>query len=68
MSYLKALKITKKEDKVRGYSFREANDKIELIESVKTNMIEAGGVQRNMPFSTDNYKVTVNPEKQQMKI
>jgi len=61
------LKITKKEDYKRSYSIVEATDKNNLIESVKTNLIE-NGLQRRVPFSNDNYQVTVDAEKQQLKI
>ena len=38
-----------------------------MIESVKNNLIE-NGMQRRGPLSNDNYQVTVDADKQQMKI
>ena len=69
-SYLKILKIDKNEEVMerdRGYSFAEENDKQDLIESVKTNLLESN-VQRRVPFSTENVQVTVDTEKQKMKV
>ena len=67
VSYLKVLKIHRKDDSQRGYSFAEEMDKKDLIETVKTNMME-NGLNKKAPVSNDNYSVTVNTEKQQMKI
>ena len=45
----------------------ESDDKKNLVETVKTNLME-NGMQRRVPFSNDNYQVNLDPEKQQMKI
>lgn len=54
MSYLKVLKIHRKDDSKRGYSFAEEMDKKDLIDTVKTNLME-NGMNKNAPFSNDNY-------------
>ena len=51
----------------RSVSFAENVDKDTLVRTVKTNIIESGA-QRREPFSNDNYHVTVDPSKEQMKI
>ena len=64
VSYLKVLKIVRRGDEEqRSYSFAEAADKIDIIESVKNNLIE-NGMQRRVPPSNDSYQVTVDADKQ----
>ncbi len=67
VSYLKVLKIHRREEVDRSASFAEHAEKQDLIDSVKTNLIE-NGMSKRVQFSNDNYKVTVDAEKQSMKI
>ena len=68
VSYLKVLKIHRREEKSqRTISFAEVADKRDLIDSVRTNIIEKG-MQNQVAFSGDNYQVQFDPDKKQMKI
>ena len=65
MSYLKMLKIdSKAESKERRYTFKEDEDKKELIKSVKHNLITSGVEQTlTKQVSQENTEVKIDAEK-----
>lgn len=62
VSYLKVLKIEKKEDG-RSYSVYEEQDKKEVMANVKTNLYENEAASR-APMFSDNYAITLDQDKQ----
>ena len=66
VSYLKVLKIEKKED-ARSYSVYEEEDKKEVMANVKTNLYENEQASR-APMFSDNYAITLDQKKQQMAV
>ena len=62
VSYLKVLKIEKKEE-ARSYSVYEDQDKREVMANVKTNLYENEAASR-APMFSDNYAITVDQSKQ----
>ena len=66
VSYLKVLKIEKKEE-ARSYSVYEEQDRKEVMANVKTNLYENEAASR-APMFSDNYAITLDQHKQQMKV
>ena len=64
VSYLKVIKIHRREseDSNRSVSFAENAEKEGYIHTVRSNLAE-NGMQRAVPFSNDNYQVTVDAGK-----
>ena len=70
-SYLKLLKIDAKKDvrDERRHTLKEDQDKKELIEKVRNNLITSGvGTQITKQLSQENTEVKIDTEKQRLRI
>ena len=66
VSYLKVLKIDKKDDE-RSYSVFEEQDKAEVMQNVRTGLYENEQANRAPNFQ-DNYAITLDQKKQTMNV